>query len=218
MANTTYSFYTMKTLLAFFFLGLISTSTSFAQESEDATHEMNQFLSKNLRYPTVARSNDLQGTVIIQATFDQLGFPLTTTVISGDELLAAEVVRTVSVLTENWNPKYLGELAKGNSYLMSFQFRISKEPTTSDQIDKMIPIKEQEILLTSPEKRFDSRLESNPYDSKLYEQRAELYKSLGLAVLAQKDLMLADYFKNKMLTQLVIVGYQVKDKSLSAVE
>jgi outer membrane biosynthesis protein TonB len=60
----------MKTLLALLFFGLISTSTIFAQESADVADEMNQFLSKNLRYPTEARSNGIQGTVILQATFD----------------------------------------------------------------------------------------------------------------------------------------------------
>jgi len=207
----------MKTLLAFFFLGLISTSTSFAQESEDATHEMNQFLSKNLRYPTETRSNDLQGTVIIQATFDQLGFPLTTTVISGDELLAAEVVRTVSALTENWKPEYLGDINKGDSYLLSFQFKISRDRLTN-QIHQIGPLKDKSLLTENLEKQLTSKLEANPYNFKLYEERAELYKNLNLPILAEKDLMLADYFKNKMLTQIMIIGYQVKDKSLSAVE
>jgi hypothetical protein len=161
--------------------------------------------------------NDLQGTVILQTTFDELGFPLSTTVISGDELLAAEVTRTVSALNENWKPEYLGDRSKGDSYLMSFQFKISKDRSTT-QIHQMIPRKDQELLMASTEKRLESRLEANPYNFKLYEERAELYRTLNLPVLAEKDLMLAEYFKNKMLTQIVIVGYQVKDKSLSAVE
>lgn len=207
----------MKKLLTTLFLGLISTSTIFAQEISVATKDMNAFLSKNLKYPIEARMNDLQGTVILQTTFDELGFPLSTTVISGDELLAAEVTRTVSALNENWKPEYLGDRSKGDSYLMSFQFKISKDRSTT-QIHQMIPRKDQELLMESTEKRLESRLEANPYNYKLYEERAELYKTLNLPVLAEKDLMLAEYFKNKMLTQIVIVGYQVKDKSLSAVE
>lgn len=207
----------MKKLLTTLFLGLISTSTIFAQEISVATKDMNAFLSKNLKYPIEARMNDLQGTVILQTTFDELGFPLSTTVISGDELLAAEVTRTVSALNENWKPEYLGDRSKGDSYLMSFQFKISKDRSTT-QIHQMIPRKDQELLMASTEKRLESRLEANPYNFKLYEERAELYRTLNLPVLAEKDLMLAEYFKNKMLTQIVIVGYQVKDKSLSAVE
>jgi hypothetical protein len=207
----------MKKLLTTLFLGIISMPTIFAQEISVATKDMNAFLSKNLKYPIEARMNDLQGTVILQTTFDELGFPLRTTVISGDELLAAEVTRTVSALTENWKPEYLGDRTKGDSYLMSFQFKISKDRSTT-QIHQMIPLKDQEHLLESPEKRLESRLEANPYNFKLYEERAELYRTLNLPVLAEKDLMLADYFRNKMLTQIVIVGYQSKDNSLSAVE
>jgi len=207
----------MKTLLALLFLGLISTSTIFAQESADVADEMNQFLSKNLRYPTEARSNGIQGTIILQATFDELGFPLTTTVISGDELLSAEVMRTISALTENWKPEYLGDRNKGESYLLSFQFKISKDRSPT-QIHQIVPLKDQSLLAESDEKQLTSGLEANPYNFKLYEARAELYSTLNLPVLAEKDLILADYFQNKMLTQLVIVGYEVKDKSLSAVE
>ncbi len=207
----------MKKLLTTLFLGIISMPTIFAQEISVATKDMNAFLSKNLKYPIEARMNDLQGTVILQTTFDELGFPLRTTVISGDELLAAEVTRTVSALTENWKPEYLGDRTKGDSYLMSFQFKISKDRSTT-QIHQMTPLKDQELLMESPEKRLDSRLEANPYNFKLYEERAELYRTLNLPVLAEKDLMLADYFRNKMLTQIVIVGYQSKDNSLSAVE
>lgn len=178
---------------------------------------MNQFLSKNLRYPAEARSNGIQGIVILQATFDELGLPLTTTIISGDELLAAEVTRTVSMLTENWKPEYLGERATGDSYLMSFQFKISKD-SHNTRIHQIIPLKDQFLATESPEKQLTSRLEANPYNFKLYEDRADLYSKLNMHVLAQKDLLLADYFKNKTLAQLVIVGYETKNKDLSAVE
>jgi len=207
----------MKTLLTSLFVGLISTSTIFAQEISSATQDMNRFLSKNLTYPSEARTIDLQGTVVLQATFDESGFPIATSIISGDVLLAAEVTRIVSALTENWKPEFLGERTKGESYLMSFQFKISKDRSKS-QIHQMIPLKDQALLMESPEKQLTSRLDANPYNFKLYEERAELYESLNLPVLAEKDLLLADYFKNKMLTQIVIVGYESIDNSLSAVD
>jgi hypothetical protein len=207
----------MKTLLAFLFLGFISTSAIFAQENADVAHEMNKFLSKNLRYPTEARFNDVQGTVILQATFDELGFPLTTTVISGDKLLSAEVMRTISVLTENWKPEYLGDRNKGDSYLFSFQFKISKDRSPT-QIHQIVPLKDQSLLTESPEKQLTSGLEANPYDAKLYKERAELYEALNLPVLAQKDLMLADYFESKMLTQILIIGYSAPNKTISSLE
>ena len=208
----------MKALLSYLTVGFLFIPLVSAQERDDLTSGMNQFLSKNLKYPTEARANGVQGTVIIQTKFDDFGFPTNSTVISGDQLLAEEVTRTVSALSENWKPEFLGERLKGDSYLMSFQFRISKDETVSNRIQQMIPLEEYEMLMQNPQKRFDSKLEANPYDSKLYEQRAKLYKSLGFDVLAQKDQLLADYFKNRMLTEIIIVGYEVRSKDLSSMD
>jgi|AntRauMFilla1563_2_1112583.scaffolds.fasta_scaffold03339_6 hypothetical protein len=208
----------MKALLSYLLVGFLFIPLVSAQESDNPNRGMNQFLSKNLKYPTEARANDVQGTVIIQTKFDDLGFPTNSTVISGDQLLAEEVTRTVSALSENWKPEFLGERLKGGSYLMSFQFRISKGETVSNPIQQMIPLEEHEMLMKNPHKRFDSKLEANPYDSKLYEQRAKLYESLGFDVLAQKDQLLADYFKNRMLTEIVIVGYDVRSNEPSSMD
>jgi len=79
-------------------------------------------------------------------------------------------------------------------------------------------MKEYADLMQNPEKQLNHGLEKNPYNFKLYQERAELYTSLNLPVLAEKDLMLAEYFKQKMLTEVVIVGYQVKNKGLSALD
>jgi len=207
----------MKTLLASFLLVFLTSSVLFAQENADVAHEMNKFLSKNLMYPIEARSNEVEGLVVIQATFDEQGQLIKTTVVSGNDLLAEEVTRTVTALTQNWNPEYLGDLPKADSYLMSFQFKIVKEENSSTKI-KQMPMNEYADLLQNPEKQLNHGLEKNPYNFKLYQERAELYTSLNLPVLAEKDLMLAEYFKQKMLTEVMIVGYQVKNKSLSALD
>lgn len=206
----------MKALLSYLLFGFLYIPIASAQEEDNSTSEMNKFLSKNLKYPTEARANDVQGTVIIQTKFNDLGFPLNSTVISGDQLLAEEVTRTVSALSENWKPEFLGERLKGGSYLMSFQFRISRDEIGSKPIEQMILLEEHEMLMQNPQRQFDSKLEANPYDYKLYEQRAKLYESLGFEVLAKKDQLLADYFKNRMLTEIVVVGYVVKSKSRSS--
>jgi hypothetical protein len=207
----------MKTLLASFFLVFLTSSVLFAQENSDRRQDMNKFLSKNLMYPIEARSNEVEGLVVIQVIFDEQGQPINTTVISGNDLLAEEVTRTVTALTQKWNPEYLGDRPKADSYLMSFQFKIVKEDHSSTTI-KQMPMKEYADLMQNPEKQLNHGLENNPYNFKLYQERAELYTSLNLPVLAKKDLMLAEYFKKKMLTEIVIVGYQVKNKSLSTLD
>jgi hypothetical protein len=72
--------------------------------------------------------------------------------------------------------------------------------------------------MQSPEKRISGRIEANPYDSNLYLERAELYESLNLPVLAKKDLMLAEYFKQKMLAEFVIIVYPEVHKSLTSLD
>ena len=207
----------MKTILTSLFLVFMTCSVLFAQENPDPKQDMNKFLSKNLMYPIEARSNEVEGLVVIQATFDEQGQPTKTTVISGNDLLAEEVTRTVTALTQNWNPEYLGDRPKAESYLMSFQFKIVKEENSSTKI-KQMPMNEYADLMQNPEKQLNHGLENNPYNFKLYQERAELYTSLNLPVLAEKDLMLAEYFKQKMLTEVVIVGYQVKNKGLSVLD
>ncbi|MDG1276272.1 MAG: energy transducer TonB [Algoriphagus sp.] len=208
----------MKKLLFAIFIGLTSAPSIFAQEITGSAHDMNQFLSRNLKYPAEARMNYLEGTVILQASFDAQGFPLSSAIISGDEVLGEEVTRAFLALVENWKPEYLGDRAKSDSYLMSFQFKYSKNKSTSTRLHQMIPIEEHTQLMQSPEKRISGRIEANPYDSNLYLERAELYESLNLPVLAKKDLMLAEYFKQKMLAEFVIIVYPEVHKSLTSLD
>ncbi|MFT6892458.1 MAG: outer membrane biosynthesis protein TonB, partial [Algoriphagus sp.] len=70
----------MKTLLASFFLVFLTSSVLFAQENSDRRQDMNKFLSKNLIYPVEARSNEVEGLVVIQVIFDEQGQPINTTV------------------------------------------------------------------------------------------------------------------------------------------
>jgi len=208
----------MKSLLFAIFFGFFSVTSVFAQEVAGTAHEMNKFLSRNLKYPAEARMNNLEGTVILQATFDEQGFPISTSIISGDEVLGEEVTRAFLALKENWKPEYLGDRIKNDSYLMSFQFKYSKNKSTSTRLNQMIPIEEHTELMQSPEKRVSGRIEANPYDSNLYLERAELYETLNLPVLAKKDLMLADYFKQRMLAEFVIIVYPEVHKSLTSLD
>ena len=208
----------MKTIIATIFLGLLSASSMFAQEVSGTAQDMNKFLSRNIKYPAEARMNDLEGTVILQATFDEQGFPLTTSVISGNDILAAEVTRTVLALVENWKPEYLGDRSKSESYLMSFQFKVSKNKSTAQRLNLLIPIEEHDPLFQSPEQRISGKIEANPYDSNLYLERAKLYEALNLPVLAKKDLILAEYFKQKTLAEFVIIGYGSVNKSITSID
>lgn len=158
----------MKSLFFAIFLGFFSATSLFAQEVAGTAHDMNKFLSRTLKYPSEARMNNLEGTVILQATFDEKGFPLSTTIISGDEVLGEEVTRAFLALAENWKPEYLGDRVKDDSYLLSFQFKYSKNKSTSTRLNQMIPIEEHTQLMQSPEKRVSGRIEANPYYSNLY--------------------------------------------------
>ncbi len=202
----------MKLLFTFLIVGLISTTPLFAQEPSNGTMELNKFLARNIKYPTLARRNDIQGLVVIQVSFDEGGNPINTTILAGNESLVEEVMSTFSELQENWKADFLGDRKLNDTYLLSFQFKLAGNKQVSN------PIKTLTIPEDANGPNLTSAIESNPYDSKLYEQRAATYESLGLTVLAEKDRMLAGYFKEKMLAQLVIVGYPSDHKSISTID
>lgn len=198
----------MKSLLSILFLVLLSVSISYGQESHEPSHEMNKFLAMHLKYPTEARENDIQGMVVVQTTFDESGNPISSALISGDPILGNEVLKTVQKLNKEWKSEYLGDKIKNDTYLMNFQFKLSKSKPLVKGIylgpQKPENNSKSEI---SPLENISRLIQSNPYNSNLYTQRAAIYHGLDLPILAKKDLLLADYFNDHKLTDMVVVGY-----------
>ncbi len=210
----------MKRLLSIFALGFMLTAIAAAQTSTTPEEGMNKLLAKNIKYPNQARINGVEGLVVLQANFDPSGQLISATLVAGDPILATEVERAFGLLKQNWKTEYLGNKKIDDSYLMSFNFRISKPDSWTAGalgMNANSP-KSSDLDPSSTEGSLNyisNLMDSNPYDFRLYEHRAELYDSLHLDVLAQKDRMLADYFRNKMLSQIVIIGYQSAENSLS---
>lgn len=207
----------MKRIILPILAGLMLSASAFGQESKNDHDEMNQFLAKEIKYPTELRRNQIKGMVVYQFSFNEDGFPISREVVSGDPALAASVDETLVKLVENWDPEWLGKSPRTNNYLMSFNFQISKsKPVQGIHLGRY-----SATPTITTEKAIDTiskRIDSNPFDPQLYLSRAELYTEAGSALLAEKDLMLADFFKEKMLTEIVIVGYDTSPKSLRTTE
>lgn len=195
----------MKKLSALFLLVfLFSTSGTYAQES-GSPDEMNMLLSKNLKYPTELRQEGIEGPVVVSVKVDPRG-NLTGEYefLSGNLAFEEEIERSLNILKENWNPSFLEDKSYDLEYLMSFDFKLSKGAgfppnpfmNTSQKSEK-----------TSPLMAVTKALEENPYFPSLYKNRAEILKSEGKDILAEMDLNQAKFLKDKMLTEIVIVGY-----------
>ena len=188
----------------FLLLFLLSMSSAFAQTT-DSRSEMNRLLSKNLKYPTELRQSDTQGTVVISIEVDARGIMTGEyELLSGDLAFQEEIERNVKLLKENWNPSYLIGKSHGQEYLMSFEFKLSKAGAFPPNPFLTSSQKTKEI---SPLEAVSLALVENPYSPKLYTNRAELLENEGQQLRAEMDLNQAEFLKDKMLTEIVIVGY-----------
>ncbi|WP_339870033.1 hypothetical protein [uncultured Algoriphagus sp.] len=188
----------------FLLLFLLSMSSVFAQTT-DSRSEMNRLLSKNLKYPTELRQSDTQGTVVISIEVDARGIMTGEyELLSGDLAFQEEIERNVKLLKENWDPSYLIGKSHGQEYLMSFEFKLSKGGAFPPNPFLTSSQKTKEI---SPLEAVSLALVENPYSPKLYTNRAELLENEGQQLRAEMDLNQAEFLKDKMLTEIVIVGY-----------
>lgn len=195
----------MKKLLSIFLLlFLFGTIGAFAQTTS-SLGEMNRLLSKNIKYPSELRQAEVQGPVVISIQIDRKGeMTRAYQMLSGDSAFEGEIQRTVSMLTENWNPEFLEEKSFDQEYLMSFNFKLSTGHEFPPNPLTTASKKEKEM---SPLETVENALAKNPYSAKLYGYRAELLESKGQRLHAEMDLNQAKFLENKMLTEIVIVGY-----------
>ncbi|MCE7055040.1 energy transducer TonB [Algoriphagus sp. AGSA1] len=195
----------MKKLCSLFFIVfLISTCGVFAQES-GSIDAMNRLLSNNLKYPAELRQSETEGLVVVSVAVDPRGVMTGEyEVLYGELAFEQEVARMLNLLKENWDPSYLEGKTYGAEYLMSFDFKLSKGvgfPSNPNLTSS------QQNAEVSPLKAVSQALTENPFSPKLYKNRAEILINEGQELRAEMDLNQAEFLENKMLTEIVIVGY-----------
>lgn len=182
---------------------LFSVSGVFAQDSQ-GSQEMNRLLSNNLKYPGELRTHEVSGPVMISIKVDQKGDMTSYKFLSGNAGFEDEIKRTMSIVKEKWDASFLEGKSFDEEYLMSFDFKLSKggqfppNPFISTAANSK-PVDPLEAL--------NLAIDENPYSPKLYSNRAEILKEDGRQFLSEMDLNQARFLKNKMLTEVVIVGY-----------
>ncbi|WP_339757394.1 energy transducer TonB [Algoriphagus aquimarinus] len=194
-----------KLTSSFLLLFLIGTIGAFAQ-TKSSNGEMNRLLSKNIKYPSELRQAEIQGPVVISIQIDRKG-DLTGEyqMLSGDSAFEGEIQRTVSMLQENWNPEFLEGKSFDKEYLMTFNFKLSAAGSEFPPKPFIAASKKEKEM--SPLETVENALSKNPFSSKLYTYRAELLESKGKRLQAEMDLNQAKFLEEKMLTEIVIVGY-----------
>ena len=79
------------------------TKVEIESEYPGGSEAWKHYLGKNLRYPTAAQENGIEGTVIVQFIVDKQGVVSDVTAISGPNELREEAVRVIKK-SGNWNP------------------------------------------------------------------------------------------------------------------
>ncbi len=85
---------------------------------------MNQFISRNIRYPVIAQENGIQGRVVVQFVVNTDGKIVDVEVVRGvEESLDKEAVRVVKAMPP-WNPGRQGGKNVRVKYTLPIRFRI----------------------------------------------------------------------------------------------
>lgn len=85
---------------------------------------MNQFISRNIRYPVIAQENGIQGRVVVQFVVNTDGKIVDVEVVRGvEESLDKEAIRVVKAMPP-WNPGRQGGKNVRVKYTLPIRFRI----------------------------------------------------------------------------------------------
>lgn len=85
---------------------------------------MNQFISRNIRYPVIAQENGIQGRVVVQFVVNTDGKIVDVEVVRGvEESLDKEAVRVIKAMPP-WNPGRQGGKNVRVKYTLPIRFRI----------------------------------------------------------------------------------------------
>ncbi|WPR74533.1 energy transducer TonB [Algoriphagus sp. NG3] len=162
-------------------------------------------LSDNLKYPAELRKGEVEGQVVVSLKIDQTGHMTGEhDFLSGNLAFEEEIERVLVILREKWDPSFMDGKSYDSDYMMSFDFKLSKENRFPPNPFISTSQKPEE---KSPLDKVNEALEENPYMPSLYENRAEILTMEGKELLAEMDLNQAKFLKDKMLTEIVIVGY-----------
>ena len=194
----------MNKLRALFLLiFLFSIGGAIAQDS-GSLRELHQLLAKNLKYPIEMRQADIEGPVVISIKIDPVGnMTGEYKYLSGNPGFQEEIDRVVEKVKQNWKASYLKDKTNDLEYLMSFEFKLSK----AGSFPPNPFLTSQKPNAISPLEKVNAALQENPYFPNFYTNRAEILQKEGKEVLAEMDLNQANFLKEKMLTEIVIVGY-----------
>ena len=158
------------------------------------------------------RQAEIEGPVAISVKIDPVGnMTGEYEFLSGNPGFREEIDRVVDKMKQNWKASYLKDKNYQLEYLMSFEFKLSK----AGSFPPNPFLTSQKSNAISTLEKVNAALQENPYFPNFYTNRAEILQKEGKEVLAQMDLNQANFLKDKMLTEVVIVGYLPSDpKSL----
>lgn len=196
-----------KPLFSTLFILFSSISITFSQAEFKAEYpqKVNEILAKNLKFPAESRQKREGGNILLSIKIDSKGMLDSVFVLEESHApLMNEVMKSVAILKENWEPEYLEGREFDTKYLLNFNFKselargrpISYKTAVSKLIEKE---KYQEAM-----EEIERLIAENPYDPELYFLRSQVYNNTGETTKFQEDFMKTRYLKKEMLSVVII--------------
>lgn len=189
----------------FILFSSISIALSQAEFKADYPQKVNEILAKNLKFPAESRQKREGGNILLSIKIDSKGMLDSVFVLEESHApLMNEVMKSVAILKENWEPEYLEGREFDTKYLLNFNFKselargrpISYKTAVSKLIEKE---KYQEAM-----EEIERLIAENPYDPELYFLRSQVYNNTGETTKFQEDFMKTRYLKKEMLSTVII--------------
>lgn len=168
-------------------------------------------LYKNIKYPVIAASNNINGEVVVELTITKEGFAKDLKLLKYDnESLMAEAHRVVKKLNGSWAPTIENDVAVDKTYIIVFQFMMADfNPIkyTITRAEKLITKKKFDKAL----KTCNNSLKDWAYEPKLYQLRAKINACLNDIEASTADQLYSIAIRDQMLTNIIFIqAYGVK--------
>lgn len=193
------------------FLFFVSFSFIYAQEA--TTKETSPWqiaISKNLKYPSAARSGWLSGTFVIELKLSPAGgIDSVLTVQDTKKIFKDASMEAFEKAMEFWSPDLISD-KNADRYLIAFNFQYLK----LGDVNPLITAQEftSEKKYEKAIKVLDKAIKNKPYDEKLYDFRSKVYLLSG-----NKEQFVIDAEKAQEIRNNLISNFDIRTFSLSSV-
>jgi len=211
----------------YFFLILFFLSINTYASNQDSTFiktelsgNVHEFFGKRLRYPIQLLQDDKQGQIVVDFRVNKLGRIDSLSLVSYfDKEVSNKIMRLLLSTREMWSPTIIDGEAQDFVYKLIFDYKIfsgrpSKKSASQIAINRATKMAKKEKY----EKALaimNSIIAKEPYNSSLYQKRAEIYLFLKNKIKSDSDLLLAKKIDREVVANIVMFAFKSEQRVVS---